>query len=84
MAAMLIYGKNFKKSSKSRVIMKLCMKQYVLKVFKAYINDDRELTLTHFKTMSELAIFFCTYSRPRYQISFYRTIGPLVLKMFKQ
>ena len=30
------------------------------------------MTLTYF-------ICFCTYSRPRYQVSVYRTIGPLVL-----
>ena len=35
--------------------MKLCMEHYVLKLYKAYINDDPELTLTHFKTMSNLA-----------------------------
>ena len=32
--------------------MNLCMEQYVLKIYKVYINDDPELTLTHFKTMS--------------------------------
>ena len=35
--------------------MKLCMEQYVLKLYKVYINDDPELTLTHFETMSKLA-----------------------------
>ena len=60
MAAMLIYGKNFQKSSTElkSYDMKLCMKQYVLKLYKIYINDDRELTLTHFKTMSKLANLF--------------------------
>ena len=37
------------------MIMKLCMEQYVLKLYKGYINDDPELTLTHLKTMSNLA-----------------------------
>ena len=27
---------------------------------------------------------FCAYTRPRYQMSVYRTIGPLVLKISKQ
>ena len=36
------------------MIMKLCMEQYVLKLYKVYINDDPELTLTHFKAMSKL------------------------------
>ena len=56
MAAMLIYGK--KKTSKifsyginGPVIMKLCMEQYVLKLYKVYINDDPEFTLTDLKTM---------------------------------
>ena len=58
MAAILIYGKNSQKifyRTNSRMIMKLCMEQYVLKLYKVYINDDRELTLTHFKTMYKLA-----------------------------
>ena len=37
------------------MIMKLFMEQYVLKLYKVYINDDPELTLTHLKTMSNLA-----------------------------
>ena len=36
------------------MIMKLVMEGYVLKVYKVYINDDPELTLTHFKTISNL------------------------------
>ena len=35
--------------------MKLGMGHCVLKVYKVYKNDDPELTLTHFKTMSNLA-----------------------------
>ena len=34
------------------MIMKLGMEQYVLKFYKVYINDDPELALAHFKTMS--------------------------------
>ena len=37
------------------MIMKLGMVQYVLKLYKVYINNDSALTLTHFKTMSYLA-----------------------------
>ena len=63
MAAMHIYGKNLKKnpySTDSPMIMKLCMEQYVLKLYKVYINDDPELTLAQFKTMSNFAkhVFF--------------------------
>ena len=49
----------------SHMIMKLCMGQYVLKLYKVYINDNRELTLTHFKTMSKLA-----------KLVFVRIVGP--------
>ena len=50
--------------------------QYVLKLYKVYINDDPELTFTYFTTMSNLGNnCFCT---PRYQMSVYRTIDPLV------
>ena len=56
------------------MIIKLGMEHYVLKLYKVYINDDPELTLTHFKTWPNLA----DYSRPRYQVSVYRIIGPLV------
>ena len=37
------------------MIMKLGMEQYVLKLYKVYINDDPELTMTYFKTMSNFA-----------------------------
>ena len=53
MAAMLIYGKHLRKSSP--MIMTLGMEQYVLKLYKVYINDDPELTLTHIKIMSNFA-----------------------------
>ena len=56
------------------MIMKLSMKHYVLKVYKIYINDDPELTLPYFTTMSNLAKLVRTYSRPRYQVNVYRTI----------
>ena len=44
MAAMPVYGKHLKKSS-----------PYILKLHKLYINDDPMSTLTHLKTMSDLA-----------------------------
>ena len=57
----------------------MIMEQYVLELCKVYINDDPELTLTHFKTVSNFVKLFCTYSSSRCQVSVYRTIGPLVL-----
>ena len=62
------------------MIMKLCMVQYALKLYKVYINDGPELTFTHFKTMSNLVKLFSylMYIWPRYQVSVNRTIGPLV------
>ena len=61
------------------MIIRLGREHYELKLYTVYINDDPELTLTYFTTMSNLAkLVFCTYSRPRYQVSVYRTIGPLV------
>ena len=59
--------KTFIKSSPTEpMIMKLCMEQYiyVLKLYKIYINDDPELTLTHFN-MSNLA-----------KLGFVLTVGP--------
>ena len=35
--------------------MKLGIEHYVLKLYKVYINDDPELTLTYFTTMFNLA-----------------------------
>ena len=35
--------------------MKRGMEHYVLKLYKVYINDISEFTLTNFKTMSNLA-----------------------------
>ena len=37
------------------MIMKLGLQQYVLKLYHDLINDDPDLTLTHFKTMSKFA-----------------------------
>ena len=50
-----IYGKNLQKFSyrtDSLMIMKLGMEHYVLKLYKVYINDDPELTLTYFKMVA--------------------------------
>ena len=79
MVAMLVYGKKLSKffyRTYSPLIMKLRMGQYVLRLYKVYINNDLELTLTHFKTMSNLAklVFVLTVGPD------YRTIGPLVLQ----
>ena len=62
------------------MIMKLDMEHNELKLYIVYINDDPELTLTYCTAMSNLEkLVFCTSSRPRYQVSVYRTIGPLGL-----
>ena len=55
--------------------MKLGMEHYLHKLYKEYITDDPELTLTYFTIMSNLAKL--VFVRPRYQVSVYRTIGPL-------
>ena len=47
------------------MIMKLNMEQYVLKLFKVTINNDPEMTLTHFKKMLKLA-----------KLVFVLTVGP--------
>ena len=69
MAAMPIYGKNLQKSSPTELIvimiLKLGMEHYELKLYKVYINDDTELTLTYFKTLSSLS-----------KIVFVLTVGP--------
>ena len=69
MAAMLIYGKKPSKiffyRTNSPMIMNCCMVQYVLNLYKVYINDDPELTLSHFKTISNLV-----------KLVFVLTVGP--------
>ena len=58
------------------MIMKLGMEHYVLKLYKVYINDDPELILTHFKTMSNLAkLVFVLIVGPDIRQAF---TGPLV------
>ena len=55
MAAMSIWlkpSKIFSYRTNSPMILKLGMEHYVLKLYKVYINDDLELTLTYFMTMS--------------------------------
>ena len=58
------------------MIVKLGMEQYICT--QVYTNDDPVLTLTHFKTMSNFSKLVLVYSSSRYQVSIYRTIGPLV------
>ena len=61
------------------MILKIGIDHQVLKVYKVYINDDPgfTLTLTYFAAKSNLAkIAYCAYTRPRCQVSVYRTIGP--------
>ena len=52
----------FSYRTNSPMIMKLGMESYVLKLYKVFINDDPELTLRHFKTMSnfEKLVFVLT------------------------
>ena len=55
MAAMLIYGKNLKKSSSLEpMTLKVSMRHRVLEYFQIYSNDDPELTLTYFTARSNL------------------------------
>ena len=62
------------------MIMKPGMEHYELKLYTVYIKNDPELTLTYlfYRNFKFGEICFCTHSRPRYQVSVYRTIGPLV------
>ena len=58
MAATPFYGKNLSKiffyRTNSPMIMKLGMEHYELKLYTVYINDDPDLTLTDFTTLSNL------------------------------
>ena len=81
MTKMAIYGNtsNISYRTLSPMIMKLGMANYVLKLYKVYINDDPELTLTYSTTISNLAkLVFVLIVGHIYQASVYRTIGPLV------
>ena len=49
--------KNIQYRTYNPMLMKLGMEHYVLKLYKCYINDDPEMTMTHFKTMTNLANF---------------------------
>ena len=70
-------SKIFSYKTNSPMIMKLCMEQDVLLLYRVYINDDHELTLIHFKTMSNLANFvFVLAEGPAIRRAF---TGPLVL-----
>ena len=59
------------------MILKLGMEHYVPKLYKVYINDDTELTLTYFTTMSNFAeLVFVLIVGPDIRWAF---TGPLVL-----
>ena len=69
-ADVLIYGKIpsiiFFSRTGSPMILKLCMQHQKLKLHKVYINDDPELTLTLFKTMSNFPKLIFVLSSSRY------------------
>ena len=73
--------KNFSYRTNSPMILKLGMEHYV-NLYEAYINDDPELTMTYLTTMSNLAklVFVLIVGPGRYQVSIYRTIGPVFEK----
>ena len=54
MAAIPIYGKNLQKSFPTELIV-LGMWHYELRLYTVFINNDPELTLTYFTTMSNFA-----------------------------
>ena len=58
------------------MIIKLVMGYFELKHYRVILNDDPGLTLTYFTPMLNLAKLDFV---PRYQVSVYKTIGPLVL-----
>ena len=62
------------------MILKLAMDHQGLKVYKVSINDDPVLTLTYFMARSDLVKTAVT--RPRCQVSVYRTIGSLIENCF--
>ena len=64
------------------MVMKLGMNHYVINLYKVYINDDRELTMTYFTTMLNGKTCFYNYSMPRYQVSVYMTIVFVKLNIF--
>ena len=54
-----LYGKNLQKSFYTELIVTMIMKRsmdhYEIRLYIVYKNDDSELTLTYFTTMSNLA-----------------------------
>ena len=61
------------------MILKLSRNHYVLKLYKVYINAYPSVDLDlFFDNVKFGETCFCTYSKHRYQVSVYRTIGPLL------
>ena len=63
--------------------MKLGIEHYDLKLYTNYKNNDPELTLTCFTIMSILANLVSVLPGPRFQVSVYMIIGPLVLFFYR-
>ena len=65
--------------TRSCTILKLGMDHRGLKVYNVYGNDEPGLTLTYLTARLNLfKLAYCTYTRPRCNVSVYRAIGPLV------
>ena len=80
MATMPIYGKNLQKTfsyrTNSHMIMKLGTEHYELKLYTVY-DPGVDLDL-FYNNVKFVKTCFCSNGMSRYQVSVYRTIGPLV------
>ena len=62
------------------MILKFSFEYQGLKLYKFYVNDDFNFNLTYLTIMTNFAkLAFCALFYARHQLSFYKTIGPLVL-----
>ena len=81
MAAMPIYGKNFKKSSSPRpMTLKFCMQHQVLECYQVGSNDDSGLTLTYFTARSNLIPYAFVWEKGK-TVDFSETIVVYDLKL---
>ena len=84
MAAMPIYGKNFKKiffsGTKRPMTLNLCMHHLVLKYYQVCSNDDLRLTLTYFTARSNLVRYAFVWEKGK-TMDFSETIVVYDLKL---
>ena len=78
MAAIPVYGKNLKKSSRRPMTLKFSMHHQVLEYYQVCSNDDPGLTLTYFTARSNLFPYAFVWGKKVKQWIFQKLLSSMI------